>query len=459
MFVDRDEELSWLEEKWRSGRAELLLLYGRRRIGKTELVRRFADGKRIAYFMCEEVEEQSLVEELSRELARFFDDPLLSEHPFTSWRHVFTYLARRASEERVGLVLDEFQYAARVSKGLLSVLQASWDERLRSTKAFLLLMGSAGSFAEGVLSEKNPLYGRITGYMKLEQLSPLYLREFAPSWKAEDLVRLYAVFGGVPGYLVEIDSSRDLWSNLRSLVLSRRARFLDEAKHLLKEELREVHRYFTVLEAIARGATTYGEISSKSRVSSEALSKYLSVLEDMGIVEKRYPILGAGRARYYVRDHFLRFWFRYIPRYRSAIELGFESEVLEAVRRDLDSSLTPLAWEEVVKEIVIAKARSGELDVIPTRVGSWWHREDEIDVVVLDDVNDRAVLVEAKWSELSAREARVALDRLRARASRIPWRGEKRYILAAKEVHGNPCLLPDEALVTLKDYEEALEER
>ena len=457
LFVDRRRELGWLEEHWRSSRAELLLVYGRRRVGKTRLVWEWMKGRRVFYFVAEEVPEQRLLEKLSRELAEFTGDELLEERPFTSWRQVFLYLARLAERERIGFVIDEFQYAVAASPGLLSTLQAVWDTRLSRTKAFILLMGSLISFSEGVLSQRSPLYGRLTGVMRLQPLGPLEARCFTPGWSPGDSLRLYGVLGGVPGYLAEVNPSEDLWENVERLMLRPNARFLDEARYLLREELREVTRYYAVLEAIAGGATSYGEIASRSGVPAESLSKYLRVLEEMGLVERIAPVLGRGRTRYRVADRFLAFWFRYIPRHRSAIELGLSRRVVEAVRRDFEANVMPGVWEEALAAIVGRMVQNGELGVTPTRMGPWWHRGMEIDLVALDETLEppRLLVAEAKWAALTATEARRELDKLRAKAQHLPVKpSEIIYLLAVRELEGEPATLPDEHIITLEDYEQ-----
>ena len=461
-FVDRREELAWLSSRWGSGRAELLLVYGRRRVGKTRLLREWVTRSglrdRVLYFVAEEEPEEALLERLSRALAEFAGDELLAERPFTSWRQVFIYLSRLASSSRLGLVIDEFQYAAEASPGLPSTLQAMWDTRLADSKVFLVLMGSLVSFSEGMLGSRSPLYGRFTGVARLQPLTPLAAGCFAPAWSPGDRVRLYGVFGGVPGYLAEIDPAQSLWGNVERLLLRPNARFLDEAKYLLREELREVHRYFAVLEAVAAGATAYGEIAQRSRIPGESLSKYLRVLEDMGLLERLRPVVGRGRARYRVADPFLRFWFRYIPRHRAAIELGLTERVVEAVRRDFEQSLAPLAWEETLAAMVAEAARRGELGLTPTRMGPWWHRGEEIDLVALDETSDapRVLVAEAKWSRLGCAEARRVLDRLRAKAQALPLpRGARlSYLLAARELDcETPRLLGDEEAWSLRDYD------
>lgn len=452
--MDRRRELGWLEEKWESGRAELLLVYGRRRIGKTRLLGEWSRGKDVFYFVADEAQPGVLLERLSLELADYTGDELLRERPFTGWRQVFLYIAEAASRNRLGFVMDEFQYAVYSSPELPSVIQALWDTRLRATRAFIVLMGSIVSFAEGILSQKSPLYGRLTGVLRLREMGPLETRCFVPNWAPEDALGLYGVFGGVPGYLVEVDPSLGLWENVERLVLSPNARFIDEAKLLLKEELREVSRYYSILEAIAGGATGYGEIASKSGVPAESLSKYLRVLEEMGLVERQVPVLGRARARYRVADRFLEFWFRYVPRHRSAIELGLGERVVRAVRRDFEQKVLPRIWEEAVGQAIGVMASKGLLPLTPSRMGPWWHRGEEIDIVAVDETGEkpRILVVEAKWAKLGARDVRRILDRLRAKAAKLPVeRAEYYYMVAAREAEGRPELLSNEHLLTLSD--------
>jgi len=397
VLVDRREELSWLEEHWRRDKAGLILVYGRRRIGKTRLVLEWMKGKRVLYFLADEAPEQELLRRLSKAMGEFFEDELLEEAPFRSWRQALLYLAREARREKVGLVIDEFQYAVKSGEGVLSVLQSVWDERLSSSRVVIVLMGSLVSFAEGVLSAKNPLYGRLTGSLRLGPLKPWDVACFAPGWAPEDHVALYGVFGGVPGYLAEIDPSLTLWENVERLVLRPGARFLEEGSMLLRLELRDIARYYAVLEAIAGGATSFGEIVSRSGVPPQALPKYLQTLVLMGLVSREQPLLPGGKARYVVADPFLRFWFRYIPRYRSAIEQGLVDKVSKAVSRDFGESTLPLAWEETARMMVVEMARRGRLPLTPTRVGSWWGRGEEIDIVALNEKTKEILFAECKW--------------------------------------------------------------
>lgn len=454
IFIDRCEEIAWLDKLWDSGKAELIIIYGRRRIGKTALVAEWMRRRKpkTIYFVAEEESEKSMLERLSRVIAEELEDELLAERPFTSWRQVFTYIAREAERDRLGLIIDEFQYAVSATPALPSIVQSLWDHRLSRTKAFLLFMGSAVSFTEGLMGGRSPLYGRATGVREIRPLRPEYVACFVPGWGLDDVIRLYGVFGSVPGYLTVVDPRRSLWENVADLVLSPGARFLDEARHLLREELREVSRYFSVLEAIAQGETTLGRIANQSGVPANSLPKYLSVLTSLGVVSKERPFRGAGRYRYVIADPFLRFWFRYVPRLRTGIEIGAVEEVIEFVRKDFEILLAPLAWEEFLAGTMHKALNSGGIEYIPVRVGKWWHKGEEIDIVAENAQGD-VLVAEASWSALTCPEIRRELDKLRARASRTPFADRvKYYVLGVMRAEcPEPPLEPDEFVITPAD--------
>ncbi len=454
IFVDRVEEMAWLDRLWDSGKAELVIIYGRRRIGKTALIAEWMRRRRprAIYFVAEEESEKSMLERLSRVMAEKLDDELLAERPFTSWRQVLTYLAREAKNDRLGLIIDEFQYAVSATPGLPSTIQAIWDHRLSKTRAFLLLMGSAVSFTEGLMGGRRPLYGRATGVREIRPLRPEYVACFVPGWSPDDVVRLYGVFGSVPGYLANIDPGRGLWENVADLVLSPGARFLDEAKHLLREKLREVSRYFSVLEAIAQGETTLGRIANRSGVPANSLPKYLSVLISLGAVAKERPFKGSGKYRYVITDPFLRFWFRYVPRLRTGIEIGAVEEVVELVREDFETSLALLAWEDFLMRTVHSVLSKKGVMYVPVMVGRWWHKGEEIDVVA-EDARGNVLVAEAKWSSLRCSEIRRELNKLRAIVSRTPFADRVRYYVlgVVRAECPEPPLEPDELLIAAGD--------
>ena len=450
IFADRTKELELLENLWSSDRAVMLVVYGRRRIGKTLLLKKFLEGKRGVYLLAEEVEEKELMREFSERIAEALDLPILKITPIDTWRKLLKLIANYARKERLLVIIDEFQYAVRVNPALLSMIQALWDEELSKTKIMLVLCGSIVSFIEDkVLSEKAPLYGRITSNMRIEELSPLYIPAFTPNWDNVDHIRAYTVFGGIPGYLASIDPEKTLWDNIRDLVLRKNSPYFDEAKKLLREEVREVVRYYSILEAVASGATRFSEILNHTGIPRESLYKYIQILVEMNILEKQSPILGKAKPVYRIRDRFLQFWFRYNARYRTALELELEDKVLEHVRQDLDKTLTPSAWEEVTKHIVVELIRNNEIDITPTRIGKWWHRDKEVDLVVVDDINNKLLVGEAKWSKLSLSDARRIAYRLEEVIEEIPYKPKQTLILVSAPEIADHSKLVEEGIITI----------
>jgi len=365
-------------------------------------------------------------------LAEYFNDPFLRENPLQSWKAFFTYLAGK-SQKRLVVVIDEVQYVAKAHREFLSALQKYWDLHLSKTKIMLVLCGSLVSFMEGVLSAKSPIYGRRTGAWKVEEMNFFKVREFHPL-STEEAVYVYSVFGGVPQYWADYNPNLDFWDNLRFLLLSKGAKYYDEPKYLLKEELRDVSRYFSILRAIALGYTRFGEIADKARIEKNSLGKYLLVLQEMGYVTEELPITGGKRGRYRIADNLFSFWFRFVYPRRSEIEMGID--VVDDIKRNFNEYLG-FVFEEIAREFLIELNRVGKLPFRFAKIGRWWRKGEEIDLVALNEREKRALFVEVKWKDLSEREARGILKDLARKAKLVRLDGwEKSYGLVAKDVEG-----------------------
>ncbi|ASJ00094.1 ATP-binding protein [Thermococcus gorgonarius] len=447
-FVDREAELNFLRERYRSGKAELIILYGRRRIGKTYLLRKFLEEVGGLYLLAEENETN--LEDFSSRLADYFNDPFLRENPIRSWGAFFTYLAGKSSE-RLVVVIDEVQYLAKADKGFLSTIQKYWDLYLADTKIMLILCGSLVSFMEGMLSAKSPIYGRRTGAWKVEEIGFFDLLEFHPI-DFETAVKVYSVFGGVPQYWADYNPEKDFWDNIRALILSKGAKYYDEPKYLLKEELRDVSRYFSVLRAIALGYTRFGQIADKARIETKSLGKYLNVLEEMGYIREERPVLGKGRAVYRINDNVFAFWFRFVLPRRDEIEMGFD--VVDEIKGEFNDYLG-FVFEDVARQFLVEMNRANKMPFRFTKIGRWWHKGEEIDLVALNERERKALFVEVKWKDLSEREARGVLRDLERKAGLVgveDW--EKAYGLVAKKVEGKEELRKEGFLVwDLADFE------
>ncbi len=335
MFIGREPETQFLEELSSSGKPELFVLYGRRRVGKTELLQQFCRGRRAVYFLAAQVREKDNLRAFRDALQEGIDDPLAGSVEFPDWTAALNFVAERARDERLVVVLDEFPYLCESTKGLPSQLQRFWDTRGKASKLMLVLCGSQVSFMENeVLAERSPLFGRRTAQRRLEPLSPESVLPFFPKWSMRDRVLAYAILGGMPAYLRRFDDSRSLFENVARECLRPEGYLFDEVQFLLRSELSNPATYNSLLAAIARGSEKVGDIALDVGVDSTTANKYLSTLRELQLVERDVPLtdpdpLRSRRGTYRVADPFLAFHFRHIQPHISLIHAGRGARVLE----------------------------------------------------------------------------------------------------------------------------------
>lgn len=335
MFVGRTHELSVLEELADSGKPELFVLYGRRRVGKTELLQRLSEGRRAVYFLAAQVREKDSLRGFREALKEGLGgDPLLDGIEFPDWSTALGFAAERAGSERLIVVLDEFPYLCDSSKGLPSQIQQFWDTRGKRSQLMLVLCGSQVSFMEKeVLAERSPLFGRRTGQRRLEPLRPTESLQFFPGWPMRERVLAYACVGGMPAYLRRFDLQRSLLENLGREVLRPEGYLFDEVQFLLRSELTTPHTYNSILAAIAAGADKAGDIALHVGVDSPTAAKYLHVLRELRLIEREVPVsedpLRSRKGRYRIADRFLAFHFRHLQPNLSLVHAGRGGRVLE----------------------------------------------------------------------------------------------------------------------------------
>ena len=376
MFVDREAELGQIEQLYHSERAELYVLYGRRRVGKTELLQTFCAGKPHLFFVATLSSDAEQLASFSQEIWRFTHPEVPEGFTFPSWVSAFGALADLPGRPIV--VLDEFTYLLSGNKAIPSVLQKVWDETLRSTKVFLILCGSyIGMMEREVLGYQAPLYGRRTGSYLLRPLSLSAAGEFFPAYTAVQKIEAWAVLGGMPYYLSAFSDSRDVFQNIHEQILDVRGLLYNEPQLLFMEELREPRNYFSILRGIAQGNTRLNEVAQASGVgSASAVASYLDTLRQMRLVERTVPVTEgqpekSKKGVYQIADPFLRFWFRYVHPYRGSLDLGLADVVLERRVRATFDQFVGYAFEEAAREHVARMALQGELPFLPDRIGSW----------------------------------------------------------------------------------------
>jgi len=334
MFVGRQDELRVLEELADSGKPELYVLYGRRRVGKTELLQQFCRRRRAVYFLAAQVRERDNLRAFRSALGEGLEDPLASVE-FGDWTAALRFAADRAGKERLVVVLDEFPYLCEASPGLPSEIQRFWDTRGKSSRLMLVLCGSQISFMEQeVLAERSPLFGRRTAQRRLEPLAPIDALTFFPRWELQDRVLAYAILGGMPAYLGRFDDGRSVRENLLRECLRPEGYLFDEVLFLLRSELTNPATYNSILAAVARGVERVGDIALAVGVDSTHANKYLSTLRELRLVERDVPMtdpdpLRSRRGTYRIADRFLAFHFRHIQPHVSLIHAGRGGRVLE----------------------------------------------------------------------------------------------------------------------------------
>jgi len=400
VFINRQTELQLLKERYTSDQAELFVLYGRRRVGKTELLAQFCQDKRHIFFVADLDVEPVLRAALSAVVNAELLGPETASAVYPSWQDIFLLLARHAQEERLVVVLDEFTYLVDAHPPLASVLQRLWDSDLVRSKLMLILCGSyVGMMEEAVLGYRAPLYGRRTAQYLLEPLGFHDARHFFPAYELADQVRAYAVFGGTPAYLHAVPASQPLLDNVSQQVLARGTFLYDEVRFLLQQELREPRNYFAILEAIASGRTRLNEI--KQATGLDGVSAYLDTLQGLRLVERVVPVTESQphksrRGLYRLRDHFFRFWFRFVHPNRTLLERGGAQVALDTlVAPQLDSFSGPI-FEEICHQFLWRVGLKGGLPFLPLRIGGWWRANEEIDAIAVGQ--DAALLVECKWT-------------------------------------------------------------
>ena len=285
-FFGRAGELEALQDAYESPTAEMAIIYGRRRIGKTALIWKFSEGKTVFFYTARAWKDDFQLNEFSQAVGAFNCN---SQQCFLDWPAALRALADHSCASRQVIVIDEFQYIAKERPSFLSELQVLWDEELSRKNIFLILCGSAVSFiAKEVLGSKNPLYGRARTIMKVRPLAFQTTAQFVPDCSADDVFRGYAVFGGIPYYWQGMNPQRSLTESLASDLLREGSFLNDEAQSILRQEFRDPSTYNAILQAIAFGATTRHEIVQKSLADSRNLSKYLEVLEDLPTLSRHY---------------------------------------------------------------------------------------------------------------------------------------------------------------------------
>ena len=424
-FKDREKELSELSDVLNSRRFEFIILYGRRRIGKTELILKATENRGRIYYLAVGARNPDRFYSLC---ARHY--PEVSKLK-TDWEVLFEFLKNKAEV----VVIDEFQNMIHEDANILNIFQSIIDITLKDSELKLFLLGSSVSIMTSrVLDYASPLYGRRTGSMELKAVSFFDLERFFPVAGTRELVEIYGFADGIPFYLIKID--RPFWQWLEGELTKERSLLRDEVDFLMRYEFKDVSTYKLILEAIAHGKTKLNEIKDFIKVKRTDITPYLRNLIEVGMIKRVVPVTENPKSRlgrYYLNDNFLKFWFRYIYPNLSSIGEGIFD--INVIKEDYNKYLGGV-FEEVSRQFLI-KERDRIFGF--SKIGKWWHKDKEIDIVALHDATKEILFVECKWQNLTCWQAEKILDDLSEKAKSVQWNSDSRkeyFGIVAKKIEG-----------------------
>ena len=404
-FLGREKEILGLEKEYaRDG--GFVVIYGRRRIGKTTLIKQFIKSKTAFYFLAtKEVESQSM-KRFAGVIARTTGNSVMQKAAFSDWLDLFQAVADYKPNEKKVLVIDEFPYLVKVNDSFPSILQNAWDEILKDSNVMLILCGSLISMMKKhALSYESPLYGRRTAQMRI---APLPFTTVYENQKLsfEEAAEQYSITGGVPKYMEFFSDGQPLYEQIKENVLSKNGFLYEEPNFLLTDEVQVPTNYFSIIKVIADGNHKLGTIAGILGLETSALTPYLKTLSELGFIEKQVPVTekNAEKTRkglYFISDNFLRFWFRYVYPYKGELELDNTQISLDELDKDFKEKFVAFAYEDICKEIFARLCSDKKIDFTPSKIGSYWLNDyggnTQIDVMAVDTVNKRLFAGECKY--------------------------------------------------------------
>ena len=429
-FVDREQEMATLQSEYDRDGSALVVLYGRRRVGKTTLISEFIKNKKALFFLASEESESQNRLAFQEKAADFLNSDLLKNVEVKSWDVLFRAIIDTHFDSKPVIVLDEFQYLGKSNPAFPSVFQRIWEEILKDRQVMVILCGSLISMMQSqTLAYDSPLYGRRTAQIRLMQIPFAYYHQFFPDKSRKELIEMYAVTGGVPKYSELFSQSKDIYSAIEKCVLNRSGYLYDEPHFLLQQEVSEVGSYFSIIKAIAAGNTKLSAIAGVLEVKSTSLTKYLKTLIDLDILEREVPVTEdspekSKKGLYKIKDNYLRFWFAFVYPNMSFIESGHGRIVMDKIRKSLVRNHIAFVYEDICRERMWEINAEGVWPFYFSKLGRYWDSKEEIDIAAIDPDGKNLILGECKyWQEPVGVSV---LRELEAKAKTVSWEKEKR---------------------------------
>ena len=420
-FHNRESELKRLNESFSRNEKQLVIVFGRRRLGKTTLLRKFSQTHDAFFFSCPISTAGEALKQFQKQMAEKFDEPILRKATFSGWQEALEYIFEMAIQRNTPLIFDEFPYLLKSVPGIDSLLQHLWDKT--DKKIWIALCGSLVSvMRDQVLAQEAPLYGRRSEVIQIRSFSFHDTGLFYPDATFVEKAYWYGFFGGIPAYAEKASSYKSPLEAIEKMILDQNGVLYQEPEFLVREELREPGAYFSILHSLASGKTRPNEIAQDSGVPHSGINKYLDTLKRMQLVERRVPLTEKNperstKALYRMADNFLQFWFRFVFPNRSIIELGRGSILLNGlIKPDLNTFMGPV-YELICHQELNRNSRK-LLGWEAVKIGRYWDHKTEVDIVVENGFSRRVAFLECKWGKQI--NVTKTLNTLKSKSDLIP---------------------------------------
>ncbi len=409
MFYGRKKELDFLQSTYEKQNGQFIILYGRRRVGKTETLNHFCENKRHIFYSCIECPDQQQLTLFSERILLKDNQTARYINHHKNWEALFENIADISDrqDEKLIVVIDEFPYMVKNNPSIPSILQNCWDHVLQNKNIMLILCGSAMSFIEKeILSEKNPLYGRATGILKMQEMGYSDAFLFLDGFSIQDKITAYSILGGIPYYLKQFDTTLSIEENIIQNILTPGCILYSEVEFILRQELRETGTYNTIIQAIALGNTKLNDIFQKTQIEKTKLSAYLRNLTELGIIWKEFSVdakvkeqANTSRGLYRLTDNYFAFWYSFVFPSRSELESGdMEGIMKHTIQSELDR-FASYAYERICWQYLRELNQREKLPFHFTKIGHWWDKTNEIDIMATDNKEANYLAGECKFKK------------------------------------------------------------
>lgn len=429
-FIDREQEMETLVEEYNREGSSLVIMYGRRRVGKTTLISEFIKGKNALFFLASQESETQNRNLFKEKAAEFINSDLLRNATVSDWDTIFKAIIETKFETKPIIVIDEFQYIGKSNSAFPSIMQRIWDGLLKDKSVMLILCGSLITMMkEQTLEYSSPLYGRRTAQIKLKQIPFSYYENFFPNKDGKELIEMYAVTGGVPKYIESLREEKDIYSAIKKYVLNPSSYLYDEPHFLLQQEVTEIGSYFSLIKTIAAGNSKLSAIATALELPQTRLTKYLKTLIDLDILEREVPITEENpdkskKGLYRIKDNFIKFWFAFIYPNLSFLESGNSEIVMKKIEKGFVSGQVSFVYEDVCRHKMWKMNADEVWPFTFSKIGRYWDNNTEIDIAALDPDGKNLILGECKyWKEPVG--INILAD-LEEKAKKVAWNKSNR---------------------------------